>query len=100
MLRVPAASSNFESAFIGEAEYFFRGAEYLRYDISEDRVDQQPRALADGWSGVTANMDSVIHGFNGNVYFFNGNQYQRFNIATDRVNQTRDIVGRWPGIPF
>lgn len=42
--------------------YFFRGSEYLRYDIEADRVDQQPRPIAAYWPGWPADWSDGIDG--------------------------------------
>jgi hypothetical protein len=34
--------------------YFFRGDSYVRFDVAADRVDADPRPIADGWRGFGA----------------------------------------------
>ena len=82
--------------------YFFRGAEYLRYDVAADRVDAgYPKPIAGNWPGLfTSNLDYAFIHPNGWAYFFSGTRYQRYNIGLDKVDQTMPIVGWWPGVPF
>jgi hypothetical protein len=34
--------------------YFFKGGSYVRFDVAADRVDAEPRPIADGWRGFDA----------------------------------------------
>jgi matrix metalloproteinase-14 (membrane-inserted) len=86
--------------------YFFKGGEYLRYDIAKDKVDDgYPRPLNDttwphwpvAWnSGINA----AVNWGNGKAYFFKGEQYLRYDIAADTVDHDypRPIAGNWPGL--
>ncbi|MBT2546555.1 hypothetical protein J7E99_39380 [Streptomyces sp. ISL-44] len=53
--RLPARSSGLSGGVVwnnGKA-YFFRGSEYMRYDIAADRVDDgYPKPIASGWPGI------------------------------------------------
>jgi matrix metalloproteinase-14 (membrane-inserted) len=82
--------------------YFFRGSEYLRYDIATDKVDLgYPAPIAGNWPGLfTSNIDYALVHPNGWAYFFKGKQYQRYDMLLDQVNQTLPIVGWWAGVPF
>jgi len=82
--------------------YFFRGSEYLRYDIATDRVDAgYPAPISGNWSGLfTSAIDYALVHPNGWAYFFKGTQYQRYDIGLDQVNRTLPIVGWWAGVPF
>jgi TolB-like protein len=85
--------------------YFFRGNQYIRYDIAAGRSDPgYPKPINSGtWPGMiwVDGIDAVVNWGNGKAYFFRGNQYMRYDIASDRAdpgypqpinNQT------WPGI--
>lgn len=81
--------------------YFFRGAEYLRYDMASDRVDPgYPLPIAGHWPGLMGQLDYGLVHPNGKAYFFRGTQYQRYDITSDAVDETLPIVGHWPGVPF
>jgi len=70
--------------------YFFKGGEYLRYDIEENKVDMgYPKPINDAtWPGMiwTDGIDDVINWGNGKLYFFRGDQYIRYDIADDRAD--------------
>jgi hemopexin/astacin (peptidase family M12A) len=82
--------------------YFFRGSEYLRYDVAADRVDPgYPAPISGNWPGLfTSGIDYALVHPNGWAYFFRGKQYQRYDMTLDKVNQTLPIVGWWAGVPF
>ncbi|MCP2033573.1 hypothetical protein L1279_000556 [Planomicrobium sp. HSC-17F08] len=73
--------------------YFFRGSEYMRYDITLDRVDPgYPLPISPAWSGVWSDkIDSVLYQGGTKAYFFKGNEYRRFDVATDTVDQSGTI---------
>ncbi len=83
--------------------YFFRGNQYLRYDIATDRVDGAPRAIAGAWPGWPTSwtgVDAAVMWGNGKAYFFRNGEYIRYNLATDRVDPgyPQPIAGNWPGV--
>jgi Hemopexin/Papain family cysteine protease len=86
--------------------YFFKGNEYLRYDIAHDKVDENyPRPLnAANWphwpAAWNSGINAAVNWGNGKVYFFKENQYLRYDIAADMVDQDypRPIAGNWPGL--
>ncbi|MET9065601.1 hemopexin repeat-containing protein [Streptosporangium sandarakinum] len=86
--------------------YFFKGPNYLRYDIATDRADPgYPLPIGDNWPGLRAagfdaNLDAAINWGNGKVYFFKGPNYLRYDIATDRADPgyPLPIAGNWPGL--
>lgn len=83
--------------------YFFKGAQYLRYDIAADRVDAgYPLPIAGHWPGLwTDNIDAGVVWPNGKAYFFRGSQYIRYDIAKDKADPgyPADIKDGWPGFP-
>jgi Hemopexin/Transglycosylase SLT domain len=80
--------------------YFFRGSDYVRFDVASDQVDQEPRPIADGWPGVFADgVDAAVLWNNGKAYFFRGSDYARYDVASDQVDQeARPIADGWPGM--
>lgn len=70
--------------------YFFKGSQYVRYDIAADRVDSgYPQPINDQtWPGLTwtNGIDAAVNWGNGKAYFFKGNQYIRYDIQHDRVD--------------
>jgi len=87
--------------------YFFRGNQYVRYDIKADRVDPgYPKPInGETWPGVPwmDGIDAAVNWGNGKAYFFRGNQYVRYDIKADRVDPgyPKPINGEtWPGVPW
>jgi hypothetical protein len=87
--------------------YFFRGGEYLGYDLASDRADNNyPRPLIPrhwpNWpSAWTLGIDAGVVLNNGKAYFFKGREYLRYDIAGDRVDNgyPAPIAGHWQGLP-
>ena len=84
--------------------YFFKGKQYLRYDVVADHVDPgYPRPIAGNWPGMwPEKIDAAIcWPGNGKAYFFKGDQYLRYDIAADKTDAgyPRPIAGNWPGFP-
>src|SRR5438309_1765370 len=85
--------------------YFFRGDQYLRYDLATDRVDAgYPLPIAGNWpgfkeAGFDNDVESAINWGNGKAYFFRDDQYLRYDMFTDRVDSgyPLPIAGNWPG---
>ncbi|MBP7341244.1 MAG: hemopexin repeat-containing protein [Smithellaceae bacterium] len=87
--------------------YFFRGNQYVRYDIAADRVDPgYPKPMNDRtWPGMTwaDGIDAAVNWGNGKAYFFRGGQYLRYDIAADGVDPgyPKPINDRtWPGMTW
>ncbi len=80
--------------------YFFRGSQYLRYDVVNDRVDLgYPQPIAGNWPKLWADgIDAAVTWNNGKVYFFRGSQYIRYDLATQQpdANYPQPIEGNWP----
>ena len=103
----PTTFSNKVDAFVlwgGGKAYFFKGKQYLRYDVVADHVDPgYPRPIAGNWPGMwPVKIDAAIFWpGNGKAYFFKGDQYLRYDIAADKTDAgyPRPIAGNWPGFP-
>lgn len=95
--------------------YFFKGGEYVRYDIKNDRVDDGYPKPINGfneegrrlWPGMppefAKGIDAVVNWGNGKAYFFKGNNYVCYDIKNDRVEAAYEkgdipIKGNWPGL--
>ncbi len=73
--------------------YFFRGPQYLRYDITGDRVDLGPREIAGNWQGLWDDgVDAALYQGGSKAYFFKGSSYRRFNLDLDRVDEESAIA--------
>lgn len=86
--------------------YFFKGSEYLRYDILTDKVDAGwPKSISSHWNGFPAafasGVDAAVMWTGGKAYFFKGNQYLRYDMTTDSVDAgwPKQISGNWKGFP-
>jgi hypothetical protein len=82
--------------------YFFKGSEYARYDIDEDRLDEgYPRAISSGWPGLW--KEGVHAGVllpSGKAYFFRGDEYIRYDAAADKADPgyPKKIKDGWKGV--
>jgi Hemopexin/Astacin (Peptidase family M12A) len=98
-----AAGVNAAVVWTNGKAYFFKGNQYIRYDIAADKVDSgYPLPIAGHWAGLwTDNMDAGVVWPNGKAYFFKGPQYMRYDIATDKADSgyPRAIQGSWGGFP-
>ncbi len=84
--------------------FFFRGSEYIRYDLRQDKADPGfPKPIAGNWKGVWKDgIDAGFLGRNGKVYLFRGAQYLRFDIKADATDSgyPKPIAGSWKGLPW
>lgn len=86
--------------------YFFKGGQYVRYDLAADKVDPgYPRPIAGNWKGVAGTgfengIDAAINYGNGKAYFFKGDQYLRLDVAAKEVDLGYPLsIGTWwPGM--
>lgn len=86
--------------------YFFKGSEYIRYDIAADKADPGYPQPINGstWPGVGniwTSFDAVVNWGNGKAYFFKGSEYIRYDIAADRADPGYPQPingGTWPGV--
>jgi Hemopexin len=86
--------------------YFFRGRDYIQYDIASDTVDPgHPAPIAGNWPGMEEigfadGVDAAVNWGDGKVYFFRSNEYARYGIGVGVDDgYPKDIAGNWPGLP-
>ncbi|MGH7232491.1 MAG: tyrosinase family protein [Nitrospiraceae bacterium] len=94
--------------------YFFRGSQYLRFDVQNHRTDPgYPKPIAGNWpnfkfpNGVDGAVawPNKIEGKTV-VYFFKGSQYMRYDVDADRADDQSQgglhypalVQGNWPGL--
>lgn len=82
--------------------YFFKGDNYIQYDIARDAADAgYPRTIVPDWPGVwVGGINAVINVDNRKAYFFRGSEYIQYDIATRRADSgyPHPIAGNWPGL--
>lgn len=105
-----AWSDGFDAAFRWDADkaYFFRGDEYLRYNLVDDMVDPDYPKLVDNeswpeWPGAwSGGFDAGLRWDADKAYFFRGDEYLRYNLVDDMVDPGYPKPvndDSWPGWP-
>lgn len=77
--------------------YFFRGRNYIRYEINTRKVtDPTPIAgnFAGGWPGWP-NVDAAVNYGDGNAYFFRGDEYFVYKIKGGTCSKPQKVVGNF-----
>ena len=84
--------------------YFFKGPDYLRYNIDKDIVDVGPTAISNNWPALPAefqsHLDAAFNWGDGHAYFFKGPNYVRYDIGSDTVDiASTPISTNWTALP-
>jgi|GEM_PF-3573113 Hemopexin. len=84
--------------------YFFKGSDYVRYDIASNTVDVGPSSIAANWTGMPVgfqtDLDAAASWGNGHAYFFKGTDYVRFNIDDNKVDHGPESIAiGWAELP-
>jgi TolB-like protein len=87
--------------------YFFRGGQYIRYDIAADRADPgYPKPVnSRTWPGFiwTDGIDDAVLWSDNKAFFFKGDQFIQYDVTTDRVDPgyPKPVDSRtWPGLQW
>lgn len=82
--------------------YFFKGDQYIRYDVENDTMDSgYPKTIADKWGNWPEEFSSVDAAFlvkeKEVAYFFKDDKYLRYNVKKDKVDPgyPRKITDYW-----
>jgi len=74
--------------FDDETVYFFSGNQYVRFNLKDNKVDDNyPELINKRWAGVNFDkIDAAIYWGNGKVYFFRDDQHIRYDVASFRAD--------------
>jgi hypothetical protein len=87
--------------------YFFKDAQYLRYDLAARSADPgYPAPIAGSWPGLekfaggARDIEATFFFSRSKLYFFKGDQYIRYNLDSDRADSYYPSYlsdATWPG---
>jgi Hemopexin len=87
--------------------YFFKGDQFLRYDLGGERVDPgyPERMTADNWPRFPwiDGFDAAVNWGDGKLYFFRDGQYLRYDLKSGGTDPgfPRPLGDQtWPGVPL
>jgi len=95
----PAACVNAAVSWNNGKAYFFRGDDYVRYDMASQKAEARLK-ISDAWKGLWPDgIDASVFWNNNKAYFFKGDQYIRYDVLNDQADPgyPRPIQGNWPG---
>jgi hypothetical protein len=110
----PPGFTPIDAALLGEGPfknkaYFFRGDQYIRFDLIQGRIEPgYPKPIAGHWGGFpydfTQGIDTAVSGsgpFKGKIYFFKGDRYIKYDWERDKIDPgyPKPIAGHWNGWP-
>ncbi len=86
--------------------YLFRGEQYLRYKVGEEKIASGPKSIADGWSGLkgtpfASGVDaaSLAPDNTTDVYLFKGDQYLRYRTGDEKITSgPKALADGWSGL--
>lgn len=84
--------------------YFFKGDEYIRYNLRKDKVDKgYPNKIVDYWGNWPSDfipVDAAAYWGGKKIYFFKNDSYIRYDMDKKKVdpNYPRSIPNNWAGI--
>ena len=97
-------SSDIDAVVLGRngRAFFFRGDQYLAYQVGQGVEADFPKQYATHWPGITfeSGVDTAIYWNNSKAYFFKGEWYVRYDRDRDHVDPgyPRLIRDDWPGL--
>ncbi|KLL12498.1 hypothetical protein FrCorBMG51_04295 [Protofrankia coriariae] len=104
-------AQGFDAAIHGVGDYlgiawFFKGSQYVRYNIHTDTTEFGPVDIASMWHNWPDSFaDGVDFAFYGtgpheeHIYFFRGDRYIRYNLPADRVEDgPLNATDAWPAL--
>lgn len=83
--------------------FFFKGSQYIRFDIAADKVDQAAKSISVGWPGLYTSGIEYALNYGAKAYIFKGKQYQRIDVASNGTvdpGYPVNIAGNWVGFTF
>jgi hypothetical protein len=84
--------------------FFFKGGQFLEYDIANDTAVGDVGSIADSFHGLAEvgfadGLDAVVNWGNDCAYFFKGDQYVRYSLGNDaRDGDPTPVAGVWHGL--
>ena len=83
--------------------YFFKGKEYVRWDIRKRALDLLRTPIKKEWNGFDQSplpdgstfadgIDAALNYWNGKLYFFRGAFYIRYDLKKDHVDMKQGVV--------
>lgn len=83
--------------------YWFKGHEYVRFDIASEKVDAGPQPIAKQWPALplawSSGFDAAVNWGNGRIIFFKGREALSYDLAGNNASQPRPIAEVLRGIP-
>ncbi len=80
----------------------FRDGRYVRYNIAENKIDQEPKLVEGPWGilgDYNDDISAAVNWGNGKAYFFiEGGEYIRWDIDTGETAGPTRTSKYWPGV--